>query len=265
MKQQEKLFIAHRGESRDAPENTLAAVKLAWQRGVKMVEVDVHLTADNEICVIHDSDTLRTTGKKLIVIKSSLKELQKLDAGSWKGEKWTGEKIPALREVLASVPSHGKLIVEIKCDSAILGKLKQEIKNSGLRNNQVEIIAFNLQTLAKAKQMMPQIKMLWLFMSRPRWIQYIKGTFPDAVLKNLQKHNLDGVNIGDSRHLKTGFVEKYTSAGYPVYVWTVNDADRAFELASSGVNCITSDRAAWMGEMLKDRFQGNFKSSTWHV
>lgn len=258
MKQPEKLFIAHRGESHDAPENTLAAVKLAWQRGAKAVEVDVHLTADNEICVIHDKNTLRTTGKKRVVSKSGIEELQKLDAGSWKGEVWAGERIPALKEVLATVPSHGKLIVEIKSDSKILVKLKQEIKSSGLQNNQVEIIAFHLQTLAKAKEMMPQIKMLWLFMSSPRWIQWFRGTSPEAVLKNLRKYNIDGVNIGDSRHLKTTIIKKYASAGYPLYVWTVNDPDRAFELAKSGVDCITTDRAGWMIEMLKNRALGKF-------
>ncbi len=248
-----QTFIAHRGESFNAPENTLAAIKLAWLRGIRAVEIDVHLTADDEICVIHDKDTLRTTGKKLIIRKSGMHELQKLDAGSWKGEKWAGEKIPTLREALASVPENGKLVIEIKSDSRILDKLKHNTKNSGLRDDQIEIIAFNLQTLAKAKQMMPQIKMLWLFRSRPKWLQYMMGTFPHAVLKRLKKYNIDGANIGDSRYLTQEIIESFTSAGYPVYVWTVNDPERALELLKSGVDCVTTDRAAWMAEKLKDK------------
>lgn len=253
--QKEKIhsgLIAHRGESYDAPENTLSAVQLAWERGIEAVEVDVHLTGDNQVCVIHDMDTLRTTGRKLVVRNSTMEELQRLDAGSWKGEKWAGEKIPSLKEVLASVPSHGKLVIEIKCGSEILDTLKQTTENSLLRNDQIEIITFNLKTLAEARQMMPQYKMFWLFESRPMWLQYLLGTNPQTVIRKLGKHNIDGVNVGNSRHFKKKFIESFTSAGLPVYTWTVNDPERALELLKYGVSGITTDRAAWMAETLKN-------------
>jgi glycerophosphoryl diester phosphodiesterase len=253
MKNNNPIFIAHRGESYDAPENTLASINLAWQREVKAVEVDVHFAADNEIFVIHDGDTLRTTGKKLIVRESTKEELQKLDAGKWKGEKWAGEKIPTLKEVLASVPSYGKLIIEIKCGSEILDKLKQDTEKSQLRNEQIEIIAFNLQTLAKAKQMMPQFKIFWLFVPRPGWLQYLFGTDPDTVIRKLRKHNIDGINVGDNKHFNKKLIKRFTTEGFPVYTWTVNDPERALELLKSGVHCVTTDRAAWMEETLKDK------------
>lgn len=246
-------FIAHRGESYDAPENTMSAIQLAWDRAVEVVEVDVHLTADNEICVIHDKDTLRTTGKKLIVRKSKMGELQKLDAGSWKGKKWAGEKIPTLKEALASVPENGKLVIEIKSDFRILDTLKHDTQNSGLRNNQIEIIAFNLQTLARAKQMMPQFKMLWLLTSRPVWLQYLTGTNPGTVIQKLKKYNIDGLNIGNTCFMRKEFIEKFTSEGYPVYTWTVNDPDRALELLKWGVEYVTTDKAAWMAEILNNK------------
>lgn len=255
--QKEKMhscLIAHRGESYDAPENTLSAVQLAWERGCKAVEVDVHLTGDNQICVIHDRDTLRTTGGKLVVRKSTMEALQRLDAGRWKGEKWAGEKIPALEEVLASVPLHGKLVIEIKCGSEILDTLKRTTQNSLLRNDQIEIIAFDLKTLAEARQMMPQYKMFWLFESRPMWLQYFLGTNPEAVLRKLRKHNIDGVNVGNSKYFNKKNIESFTAAGLPVYTWTVNDPERALELLKYGVSSITTDRAAWMAEILKGRF-----------
>lgn len=254
--QREKIqsaFIAHRGESYDAPENTLSAVKMAWERGCKAVEVDVHLTGDKQICVIHDMDTLRTTGRKLVVRNSTMEALQRLDAGSWKGEKWAGEKIPTLEEVLASVPSNGKLIIEIKCGSEILDTLKLTTKNSLLRNDQIEIIAFNLKTLAEARKMMPQYRMFWLFESRPRWFQYFWGTNPKNVIRKLRKHNINGVNVGNSRHFKKKYIESFTAAGMPVYTWTVNDPERALELLKHGVSSITTDRAAWMAETLNGR------------
>jgi glycerophosphoryl diester phosphodiesterase len=75
-------IVAHRGESHDAPENTLAAINLAWQRGVQSVEIDVHLTKDGKLITIHDADTLRVTGgpkrggQKLIVLEHTADELQ---------------------------------------------------------------------------------------------------------------------------------------------------------------------------------------------
>ena len=246
-------LIAHRGESHDAPENTLSAVSLAWERGATVVEVDVHATADHKICVIHDRSALRTTGKDLLVRKSTLTELQKLDAGSWKGEKWAGEKIPALEEVLETVPVHGKLVVEIKSGPGILDRLRIVLEESGLRNEQIEIIAFDLMTLAEAKRLMPQRRMFWVIESGPLWRQYATGMHPKAVITKLGELGMDGIAIGDSRHLTKKYVQEFVAAGMPVYVWTVNDPVRAAELLEYGVDGITSDRTAWMKEALEEK------------
>src|SRR5580698_8356847 len=97
-------IIAHRGSSFEAPENTLAAVNLAWRQRADAVEIDVHLSRDGRLVVIHDSNTRRTTGVNRKVARQTLAELHALDAGRWKGLTWLGEKIPSLEEVLASVP-----------------------------------------------------------------------------------------------------------------------------------------------------------------
>src|SRR3954447_22836048 len=81
-------LIAHRGESADAPENTMAAFRLAWGRKDPAIELDVHLTGDGKLVVGHDADTKRTTGKKLLIKESTLEELRALDAGRWKGPDW---------------------------------------------------------------------------------------------------------------------------------------------------------------------------------
>src|SRR5687767_10257607 len=85
-------FIAHRGASHDAPENTLAAVRLAWAQHADAVEVDVHLTRDGRLAVIHDPDTQRTAGVARVVAQSTLAELQLLDVGRWKASRFAGEK-----------------------------------------------------------------------------------------------------------------------------------------------------------------------------
>src|SRR6266446_92874 len=98
-------IIAHRGASHDAPENTLAAVNLAWQQGADAVEIDVHLSSDGEIVVIHDDNTRKTAGLRKKVSAQTLAELKALDVGRWKHSKWAGESIATFAEVLENVPA----------------------------------------------------------------------------------------------------------------------------------------------------------------
>src|SRR4051812_13053462 len=97
-------WIAHRGESYLAPENTLAAFKLTWELGgADAGETDIHLTRDNQLVISHDKDTKRTTGTELLIKDSTLAQLRALDAGSWKDPKYSGEKLPTLAEALATI------------------------------------------------------------------------------------------------------------------------------------------------------------------
>jgi glycerophosphoryl diester phosphodiesterase len=98
------LVITHRGESHDAPENTLAAIDLAWERGADAVEIDVHLSKDNNVVVIHDFNTHWLGGVSKKVAAQTLSELKQLNVGSWKNERWWGEKISTLNEVMETVP-----------------------------------------------------------------------------------------------------------------------------------------------------------------
>ena len=109
-------IVAHRGASFDAPENTLAAFRLAWEQGADAVEGDFYLTADQQIVCLHDKDTKRTAPNQTsrVVSKSTLAELQQLDVGSWKAEKYKGEKIPTLQEVLKVIPANKKILIEIE-------------------------------------------------------------------------------------------------------------------------------------------------------
>ena len=86
-------IVAHRGASYDAPENTIAAFKLAWEQGADIAEGDFRLTADGEIVCIHDQDTARVSDDYLVVSKSTLAQLRRIEVGAWKGKKWAGEKL----------------------------------------------------------------------------------------------------------------------------------------------------------------------------
>jgi glycerophosphoryl diester phosphodiesterase len=251
MVEPDEIIIAHRGESHDAPENTLAAINLAWKRNIKSVEIDIHLTKDNEIVVIHDYDTLRISGIKKLVRESSLYELKCLDAGSFKGTEWTGETIPTLNEVLETIPENGKLIIEIKSDSKILDRLSNELSHSGLIESQIEIIAFNFETLAEAKRSMPHYRMLWLLdldYSLPWWLWWRSK---QEIIDKIRKFNLDGIDVWSGQLLTMKFIERFRKERFFVYAWTVDNPEKARELVESGINGITTNRAGWMRDQLK--------------
>src|SRR5688500_1798327 len=156
-------WIAHRGESYLAPENTLAAYKLAWELGgADSGELDVHLTRDGQLILIHDKDTKRTTGVELIVKDSTLAQLQALDAGSWKDPKYAGEKMPTLADALATIPDGKRMFIEVKVGPEAVPELVRVIKASKKSANQLPIISFNAETLREAKRALPEHKCYYL-------------------------------------------------------------------------------------------------------
>src|SRR5262245_12288077 len=108
------VIVAHRGASADAPENTVAAFKLGFEQGADYAETDLRLSKDGQIVLIHDDNTKRTAGLDKKVREQTLEELRRLDAGSFKGEKWKGEPIPTLEEGLATVPKGKGIFLELK-------------------------------------------------------------------------------------------------------------------------------------------------------
>lgn len=108
--------IAHRGASKDAPENTLAAFRKALTIGADWIELDVHLSKDGRVVVIHDPVLGRTSTGKGSIREMLWEDLAKLDAGSWKDASFADEKIPLLEDVLKLVQGRAKLLIEIKVD-----------------------------------------------------------------------------------------------------------------------------------------------------
>lgn len=110
------LIIAHRGDRVHAPENTLPAFELALQSGAAMLELDLTLSKDREIVIIHDETLDRTTNGKGKISDCTLSELKSLDAGSWFGEDFKGVQIPTLRDLFQAVGGQTLINLEIKRD-----------------------------------------------------------------------------------------------------------------------------------------------------
>lgn len=154
----QQTYIAHRGASYLAPENTVASANLAWELGADAVEVDVYLAKDNRVMVIHDKDTKRTSsGKKNLVIEDTPSMvLRDLDVGSWKDEKFKGEKIPYLSEIIKTVPEGKQLVVELKSGREVIPHLQRVVEKSG-KEDQVIFISFGWKTILETKKRFPII------------------------------------------------------------------------------------------------------------
>ena len=108
------IILAHRGDSAHAPENTLPSFQQALQKGADGVELDVKLTADGHVIVIHDSTVDRTTDGSDRVSSLTLESIRKLDAGKWFNEKFTGTKVPLLEEVFETIGRDKIINIELK-------------------------------------------------------------------------------------------------------------------------------------------------------
>jgi glycerophosphoryl diester phosphodiesterase len=242
MPEKSALIIAHRGESYDAPENTMAAINLAWERGAEAVEIDVHLSKDNEVVVIHDVNTKRVAGVDKKIAAQNLDELKQLDVGKWKDIKWKGEKIPVLREVLNSVPSWGKLIIEVKSGVETIPFIKQEVEASILHAQQLEFIGFELATMFQTKRVLPQNRVLWLLDLDYYWCTRMFNPSIKKAIAKAKMHHLDGLNVWAGKMLDESMIHKVHDAGLLLYCWTVNSLEKARKLSDWGIDGITTDR-----------------------
>jgi len=225
--------IAHRGASSLAPENTLAAVELAWRLGADAVEVDVHLTRDGRIVVIHDETTERTAGKCLEIAATEAAHLRRLDVGRHKHPRFAGERIPFLEEVLQTVPAGRQLFVEIKCGPAILSPLAETITRSSKRS-QLVLLGFALDTMKAAKEQMPDVPTCWLCDKR------VFASYDRSLIEQAQAGGLDGLDVhwtGVTRR----FARAVKAAGLRLYVWTVDDPAQARRLQAIGVDGLTTN------------------------
>ena len=237
-------IIAHRGASHDAPENTLAAFKLAWQQGADGVEGDFYLTRDGEVVCIHDKTTRRTAGENQVVADATLAELQALDVGKWKGDKFAGEKIPTLRQVIATVPEGKWLIIELKAGPEIVPAVRQVLTETGLPKEQICIISFSQQTIAAAKHQLPQIKAHWLTGYEQKGESKAWRPTVKEVAETVQRTGGDGLGTEGNRKVVTSdFLAKLREQGVSEFhVWTVDDPQDAQFFADQGAWGITTNR-----------------------
>jgi len=231
-------IIAHRGASFDAPENTLSAIKLAWEQGADAVEVDVHLSHDGRVVVIHDANTRKAGGLKRKVCDQTWAELQKLDVGRWKAAQFLGERIPDLDQAL-----------EVKCDDGFVEAAAETLRKHS--DKQIVVIGFSLETMKRVKTTFPQLEVCWIVELKRRLRTRRWTPSPAAVIEEARAAGLDGIDCGARGPITKEFVESANDAGLRVYVWTVDSVRRARELREAGIDGVTTNRPGWLRDQLR--------------
>ena len=236
-------IVAHRGASADAPENTLAAIRLAWIQGADAAEIDVLLTADGQLVAIHDETTLRTGGVDWAVAAHSLAELKTLDVGSWKSPQFVGERIPTLTEVLDIIPAGKRLFIEVKCGTEAIPELRRVLESARTSREQTVLISLDFNTIVAVKQALPQRAAFWVteqFALDAVGPAALRPSTSELIAQAITA-GLDGLDINDLPQRPNGDIALIRQAGLQTCIWTVNSSDRANWLRDEGMQSITTD------------------------
>jgi glycerophosphoryl diester phosphodiesterase len=237
--QNEPIYVAHRGASYLAPENTLASIRLAWELGADAAECDVMLTSDRQVILIHDENTRSLTGRDHVVSETTWDVLSKLTINLKESnlERYAGEGIPLLGEVLETIPEDRMLVIEIKTGREILPTLKQVV-DAHWHSGRISFICFDLETIQAAKRLFPELPC------------YFLSTFRSGVIRHFGEiltSKLDGVDVR-YKAINRNLVERCRAEGLEVWCWTVNDPGDARKMKALGVSAITTDRPKWLRE-----------------
>jgi glycerophosphoryl diester phosphodiesterase len=244
-------WIAHRGASYDAPENTLAAVALAWQQDTDAVEIDCRLTADKQIVVIHDEDTLRTAGRRVLVADASLETLRQLDVGRFRGATWIDERIPTLPEAIQTVKHGKRLLVEVKCGVEIADALVSVLDRSSADREVAAVISYHLDVLRAVKKQRPTTTAYLVARFEPD--RQPAGTAPPTIAQLISSAcdaQLDGLNLHVGGPLDAAALANIHQAGLSCYVWTTDDPSEARRMIELGVDGIATNRPAWLRQQV---------------
>ncbi len=244
MKTKRVEYVAHRGASYAAPENTLAAVELAWKVGADAAEVDVYLSADGRVMVIHDATTRRTTGVDMKVEATDSTKLRTLDAGKFKGAEYAGQKIPFLEEVIATIPEGRRLYVELKSDQRLVPVLEKMLDGNAHRK-QIVFIGFNLEAISACKERMADIPAYWLV---GRGKDEKTGAYLPielSVVQTAKQRRLNGLDV-QSAGVTAELAGAIRAAGLDLAAWTINEPAEAKRLIELGAGSITTYRPDWV-------------------
>lgn len=231
------LVIGHRGNSGEAPMNTLIAIEEAIQLGADMVEVDVNLTADGVPILIHDHIVDETTNGTGSVFSYTFEEIKKLDAGSWKGAKYAGEKVPSLMEALDLGKGRIGFSLDLKTERAIPALIRA-VTEARMRD-EVVICGCYVSTARMIKEIDPDLTVLLnlhpdveKLARNGRMEEFISTYISQARMAGLPALNLN------HRYLTPQLLRRAHMQALSVWAFTVDDESTMRKLIEMGVDAI---------------------------
>jgi glycerophosphoryl diester phosphodiesterase len=248
------LIIAHRGASAYAPENTLAAIRLAVELGSDGVEIDVQLARDGVPVVIHDETLMRYVRRKERIADLTSRELGRTDVGSWfnrkyrrqSAEDFSGETVPALSEVLELLKDFtGSIYIELKCTDADFRELSSEVcalVRDHSNTERIVIKSFKLAAIPEVRHHLPSVQTAALFGSEI--MHFLRRR--EHIIALAHEFGADQISVHYSL-VTPRLSELAKAAGMPLVVWTVDDPAwlhrrRSLEIAA----VITNDPAKFL-------------------
>jgi glycerophosphoryl diester phosphodiesterase len=222
------LVIAHRGSSAAAPENSLAAFRLAVEQDADFIEFDVQESVDGEVVVMHDSDLMRVGGSPLKVWEANAADLRAVDIGSRTAPRFSAERVPTLAETLAVSKGGSRVVVELKSyghDERLEEKVVAIVEAAGMVNDSI-FMSLDHAMVRKIKQL------------RPSWRA---GVLVAKAIGDLTSLGADFLAV-EARLATRAFVRQAHRAGQDVYVWTVNDPAWMLAAMSNGVDGLITDK-----------------------
>lgn len=224
-------IIAHRGASAYAPENTMAAFRMAWHMGADGIELDCHLSSDGIPVVIHDPTLLRTAGINRPVAACSAAELQNTDVGAWKGAEFTGETVPRLSDVLCGTPPGRTVFIEMKAPAHpdLPAAVAAVVEDFPELADSIHAISFDPQLLHAWHSAHPNGRSLLLLNDKSP----LPGSEPPSPWHG----------YGVSRRLKLpkSLLQALHENQATLSVWTVNRKSTARSYRQLGFHYLTSD------------------------
>ncbi|HWO75955.1 MAG TPA: glycerophosphodiester phosphodiesterase family protein [Bacillus sp. (in: firmicutes)] len=234
-KQKEVVNVAHRGASGHAPENTMAAFQKGFEMKADYIEIDVQMSKDGELVILHDTTLDRTTDGTGWVGNYTLEELKQLDAGSWFSEEFAGEPIPTFEEVIDEFRGKVGILIELKAPELYPGieeKVAEALKERNMDtpdNHKIVIQSFNHESMKLSKELLPEIP---------------HGVLLGAGWANVTDEQLaEFAGYADYFNptmtiLTPELVDRVHTAGMDIWAYTVRtqeQADRLFELGVDGI------------------------------
>jgi glycerophosphoryl diester phosphodiesterase len=232
-------IIAHRGSSKAAPENTIAAVRKAIEDWADWIEIDVQETADGEVVVFHDRDFRRLTGINLKIWEATIADLRDIDVGTWFAPEFKDERVPTLSEVLQ------------ECKGNI--RVKIELKHYGYARQLEQRVA----RIVEANDMTSDVAVMSLKMDAVRTMMTLRPDWKIGFLMSVSAGNLKNIKADflavNGSFINRNLIRSTQKSGKEVYVWTVNEAPTMSNLIGHGIDGIITDRPLLARLVLEQR------------